>query len=335
MAEPDLGELERGYINEAIVENQIGAGRFIADFENAWANYNHYAEGVACNSGTNALYLAVKASGAKKVLISNFTMAGTAWAAMYPNCEISYIKTREDLPISDWWSVDYSGYDAVIFAHIFGRRAYPKGFVASLKEKHPKLIVIDDMAEAHGIIPEGDIACYSFYGNKIITTGEGGMCLTTNPFFAEEMRSLANMYFDAEHSMIHPKVGHNFRMTNLQAAIGLGQVQRIEEILKKRKKIRGWYERYLPEEIQLSPGETLWFYDVKVKNAQKVQYRLKKKGCDSRRFFYPMSLQPWGNNMPDPNALKWYKQGLLLPVYNNMIEGDVKWIAETVINAMK
>jgi len=331
MADPDIGELERQYINEALIENQIGTGRFVSLFEDAWANYNKYNYGVSCNSGTNAIFLALKASGAKKVLISNFTMAGTAWPAMYAGMEIDYIKTQDELPLSDLPD-KIENYDAIVFAHLYGRMAYTKGYVQVLKDAKSSLIVIDDMAEAHGIMPEGDIACYSFYGNKIITTGEGGMCLTNDGILADEMRSLANMYFDKDRSMIHPKVGYNFRMTNLQAAIGLAQVERIREILEIRQKIASWYDKYLPEAIKMPKREVVWFYDIKVKNAEKARKKLKSRGVESRRMFYPCSLQPWSNGMPDKYGEWWYKHGLLLPVNNKMVEGDVKYICETLLN---
>lgn len=330
MAETDIGERERELITASVIENQIGSGRFVKEFESAWSFRNAYDYGVSCNSGTSALHLAIKASGAKKILVPNFTMAGTVWAAIYDKLDITYLPTRKDLPLAELPET-YEGYDAVVFAHIFGRRAYPEGYVTQLKKNYPNLVVIDDMAEAHGIKPEGHIACYSFYANKIITTGEGGMCLTDSPVFADEMRSLANMYFDKERSMIHPKVGHNYRMTNIQAAIGIGQEERMDDILEKRKRIEGWYNKHLPEEFQLPQREVLWFYDVRVKNADKIKKRLKSRGVDSRRFFYPMSLQPWGDGMKDDVGLKWYKQGLLLPVYNTMTEGDVRFIVDTFL----
>jgi dTDP-4-amino-4,6-dideoxygalactose transaminase len=331
MAEPDLGEMERGNLNEAVIDNQIGVGRFIGDFERAWAEYNKMLYGVACNSGTSALHLAIKASGAKKILMPNLTMAGTVWGAHYEGLDIDYMESSPDVPGN---KCEITDHDAVVFVHLYGRKAYPDGYVAELKARFPKLIVIDDMAEAHGIMPEGDIACYSFYGNKIITTGEGGMCLTNNTKLADEMRSLANMYFDKERSMIHPKVGYNYRMTNLQAAIGLAQVERIDFILEKRRKIEGWYDKYLPEGVKLPKRDVLWFYDIKVPNAKKAQYYLKSQGCDSRRFFYPMSLQPWANGMKDTTGEKWYQHGLLLPTYNNMTEGDVKWVAELITHTI-
>lgn len=331
MADPDIGQRERELINAALIENQVGTGRFIAEFEDAWAFRNAYRFGVSCNSGTNAIYLAIKASGAKRVAVPNFTMSGGVWPAMYDGLDITFIPTREDVPLADWEQIDPTKFDAIIFAHIYGRRAYPHGFIRQLKEKNPKLIVIDDMAEAHGIMPDGDIACYSFYGNKIMTTGEGGMCLTNNQDLADEMRSLANMYFDKERSMIHPKIGHNFRMTNLQAALGIAQEERLDELLEKRAQVDKWYNDYLPFEYQVAPREVLWFYDCKVKNAEKSRKRLKSKGVDSRRFFYPCSLQPWGNGMPDPNGLKWYKQGLLLPAHTKMVRGDVRFIVETLL----
>jgi perosamine synthetase len=257
-------------------------------------------------------------------------MSGTAYPAFYEKCDITYYPTRADLPLAEW-DVDVEGFDTIVFAHIYGRRAYPQGAIAKLKAKNPALIVIDDMAEAHGINPEGDIACYSFYSNKIVTTGEGGMCLTNSSIVAEEMRSLANMYFDKDRSMIHPKVGYNYRMTNIQAAMGLGQAEDLEKILSKRAKIEGWYNKHLPERMQNPDREVLWYYDIKVKNAKNSKYSLEKQGIATRRYFYPLSLQPWGNQMPDPNAMNWYKHGLLLPVYLDMLEADVKWICQTIV----
>jgi len=329
MAEPDYGEMERERINEVVIFNQIGQGPHIAEFEHAWGEYNKRKYGVACNSGTSAIHLAVKASGAKKIAIANFTMSGGVWGAVYENAEITYLPTRNDLPLSEY-DFDVEKFDAVIYAHIYGRKAYPHGWVARLKARNPNIIVIDDLAEAHGIFPEGDIACYSFYGNKILASGEGGMCLTNRKDWADEMRSLANMYFDKGRTMIHPKVGHNYRLTNLQASIGLAQVERADFILEKRKRIEAWYDKHLPDSVKLPEREVLWFYDIKVPNAKKTQHYLKSQGCDSRRFFYPASLQSWGNGMPDPVGEKWYYHGLLLPTYNNMVEGDVKWVAELV-----
>lgn len=332
MADPDLGEKERGMINACMIEGEIGVGRFIKEFESAWSFRNGYKFGVSCNSGTSALHLAIKASQAQHIAIPNFTMSGTAYAALYEDRNITYIPTRADVPLADWEKIDPMKFDTIVMAHIYGRKAYPDGWVNRMKKLNPALIVIDDMAEAHGIIPEGDIACYSFYGNKIMTTGEGGMCLTNNEGLADEMRSLANMYFDKDRSMIHPQVGHNYRMTNLQAAIGVAQETRLEEFLEKRDRIARWYDKRIPTEMLLPERGVVWFYDLRVKNAEKSRKKLKAKGVDSRRFFYPMSLQPWGNQMPDPNGLKWYKQGLLLPVHTKMVEGDVKFICELLLN---
>ncbi len=329
MALPKLGERSHGYINQAIVDGEIGGGKFIKRFEEMWSEMNGYKYGVSCNSGTSALHLAMKAVSAHKILLPNFTMTGTAYPAYYENCDITYYTTRADLPLPDL--PDVEGFDTIVFAHIYGRKAYPEGYIKKLKKLNPALVVIDDMAEAHGVNAEGDIACYSFYANKIVTTGEGGMCLTDNKEVADEMRSLANMYFDKERSMIHPKIGHNYRMTNIQAAIGLGQAEDFDKIIAKREKIAGWYDKYLPERMQVGEREVLWYYDCKVKNAKHFQYFLEKQGIASRRFFYPMSLQPWGNGMPDPNALTWYKHGLLLPVYLDIQESDVKWICQTIL----
>lgn len=331
----DLGEHERGNVNRCLIDGEIGQGSFIAEFEKKWATYNGYIHGVACNSGTSAIYLALKAVGITPkdtVLCPNFTMTGGVWGVNHIGAKSeyygsNYLEGAVNAPISE-------KYKAVIIVHIFGRRAYPEGWLTEKKKEFPNIFFIEDMAEAHGIKPEGDIACYSFYANKIITTGEGGMCLTNSEEIAQEIHSLANMYFDKERSMIHPKVGHNFRMTNMQAAIGSAQVDRIDKILEKREKIQKWYNKYLNE--ILPRRDVLWYYDIAVKNPQKAKIKLLRAGIESRFFFYPMSEQPWANGKlvtKRDDSLKWYKKGLLLPVHNNMQEIDVKDIC-SVVNAI-
>lgn len=156
------------------------------------------------------------------------------------------------------------------------------------------------------------------------------MCLTSNEELAEKMRFLGDMGFDKERSMIHLEVAHNYRMTNLQAAIGLAQTERVDFILERRRQVQEWYRKHLPESVLLPESEVLWYFDIRVPNAEKTQRYLKSQGCASRRFFYPLSMQPWGNGMNDKWAIKWYKHGLLLPVHNNMTEGAVKFIAGLV-----
>jgi len=316
---PSLTEMEEMFLFDAFKSNEIGIGKYIGKFEEAWSSYNNMKFGVACNSGTNALYLALKALGIGKgdeVIVPEFTMTATAWAVSYTGATPVFIDCDDTLNIDpDLIEEAISKKTkAIIPVHIYGRKCD----MASINKiaREYDLYVIEDMAEAHGIKPSGDIACYSFYGNKILTTGEGGMCLTNNKVWAEEMRLFANMYFDKERSMVHPKIGHNFRMTNLQASIGYAQVLRIDEILAKRRQIEKWFNKHIPKEYKRQNREVLWMYDFQDFKGEKTD--------DMRYFFKPMSRQP-DYLMPYEHlkAHKWSERGLYFIVWTDMAEEDV------------
>lgn len=332
ISQPTITDLEKHYLDEAVNNSDIGVGGFIADFEQAWADYNHRSYGVACNSGTNAIYLALKALGlgpGDEVLVPEFTMIATAWAVTYTGATPVFVDCLDDLTI-DWVEARHKltkRTKAVIAVPIYGR-SVGQGFYDLAKDAN--LFIVEDMAEGHGIKPRGDISCYSFYGNKILTTGEGGMCLTNDKRIAEEMRSLANMYFDKNRTLLHPKVGHNFRLTNIQAAIGLAQVNRADEIIEKRHKIAGWYDKYLPRDFLMPKRDVVWVYDIDCGHRQQlVKEHLAKKGVDSRYFFKPMSQQPmYKGDYQSLEAYQWSKRGLYLPCYYDLTEEEVKYIAE-------
>jgi dTDP-4-amino-4,6-dideoxygalactose transaminase len=264
---PSLTEKEEMFLFDAFKSNEIGVGKYIGKFEQAWADYNKLKFGVACNSGTNAIYLALKALGigeGDEVIVPEFTMTATAWAVTYTGATPVFIDCDDTLNIDPNLIEDAisNKTKAIIPVHIYGRKCNMHE-INKIADEYD-LYVVEDMAEAHGIQPSGDIACYSFYGNKILTTGEGGMCLTNNKKWADEMRLYANMYFDKERTMLHPKIGHNFRMTNLQASIGYAQVLRIDEILSKRRQIEKWFNKHIPTKYKRSNREVLWMYDFSV-----------------------------------------------------------------------
>lgn len=332
---PSLTDLEEAYLFDAFKSGEIGGGKYIGKFEQAWADYNRRKYGVACNSGTNALYLALLALGigeGDEVIVPEFTMAATAWAVSYTGATPIFIDCDDTLNIdvSQIRGAISDRTRAIMPVHIYGRQCDMAAINAIAQEYG--LYVVEDMAEAHGIMPAGDIACYSFYGNKILTTGEGGMCLTDNEDWAESMRLYANMYFDKGRTMIHAEMGHNFRMTNIQAAIGYAQVMRIDEILKKRRQIERWYNKYMPKEFVRRNRDVLWMYDF---DCGDKQAQIKAK-TDTRYFFKPMSMQP-SYSMPYEylNAYKWSQRGLYAMVWTDMTEGDVKEICEQICQASK
>lgn len=330
-SKPTITDLEKKYVNDAVSKNDIGIGEYLEKFENAWANKNLRKYGVACNSGTNAIFLALKALGIKEgdeVIVPEFTMVATAWAVTYTGANPIFVDCKDDLNI-DYDKIKPSDKaKAIIATPIYGRKIDSRVYELGIP-------VIEDMAEAHGIPPRGIISCYSFYGNKIVATGEGGMCLTDRQDLADEMRSLANMYFDKNRTLLHPKVGYNFRMTNIHAAIGLAQVERFDEIFKKRKQIEEWYDKYLIPEVLMPKRDTVWMYDINCGDKQaEVKRYLDSFGIESRYFFKPMSMQPmYDRSYKHLNAYRWSKQGLYLPTYFDMTEKDVEYVSG-IVNAV-
>jgi perosamine synthetase len=160
------------------------------------------------------------------------------------------------------------------------------------------------------------------------------------------------MYFDKERKMIHPKMGYNFRMTNLQAAIGFAQARRIKEILAKRKKVQEWYDLYLPEHLKMPRRDVVWMYDIQTDHQEELKQKLADSGIESRYGFKPMSMQPmyepsfpfcWPDGtevqavtpydldkLHSLNAYKWSKRILYLPTFTDMTEGQVKEICQVL-----
>lgn len=337
VSKPSIGEKELAYAKDALDSGWISSkGDYIDKFEHAWASYNGYRYGASCNSGTNALLLALRALGIGKgdeVIVPEFTMVATAWAVTYCGATPVFIDCKDDLTIDESLIEQALSKKtkAIIPVHIYGRKCAMEEIVYIAKEHN--LFIVEDMAEAHGITPVSDIACYSFYGNKIITTGEGGMCLTDDYNLYTRLQYLKSMSFDKDHLFLHNEIGYNFRMTNVQAAIGFSQVERIDEILDKRDMIEKWYEYYLLDKYKMSGRSVLWMYDVKVDNQQYIIDKLKEKGIETRMFFKPMSMQPmYLGPYEHLNAYRWSKRGIYLPTFTNMTEEEVKYVCDIINN---
>lgn len=327
MSKPSITDREKEYVYDALSNSDIGVGPYIEKFENAWAKYNGMKYGVSCTSGTTALHLAVMALGigpGDEVIVPEFTMISTAWAVSYTGASPIFVDCGDDL------NMDYEttkarvhpGTKAILVVPIYGRPVDPRLYELGVP-------VIEDMAEAHGIRPQGDIACYSFYGNKILTTGEGGMCLTDNEEWRDKMFQLSNAMMNKERTMLHEGQGYNYRMTNLQAAVGLAQVERIDEILAKRKQIETWYDTYLPEKYKMPTRDVLWMYDIQTDHQEVLKAYLSEKGVPTRYGFKPMSMQPqYRMAYEHLNAYKWSKRILYLPTHFDLTETEVKEICQ-------
>lgn len=341
VSQPDLSGNELAYTKEAVESGWISsAGEFVERFEKMFALKHHSdgALGVACSSGTTALVLALRALGIKKgdeVIVPEFTMVATAWAVsqvgatpVFVDCDFKGLINPEKIK-----EVINENTKAIIPVHIYGRQC---DMDAIMKIAHDYgLRVIEDSAEAHGVPLRGDIACFSLYANKIITAGEGGICVTRDPYFAAQMKHLRGMAFDKGHTFLHAKMGYNFRMTALQAAIALAQTERLEEILEKRRLIEEWYDEGLKGlSITRPKRNVLWMYDISVSMLvrDELMQFLAEQGIETRVFFKPMSQQPMYFS-PDHQRLIAYKlsiEGFYLPTYTSLQKSDVEYICAAI-----
>lgn len=334
IGQPSITDLERDYLAEAIRKGDVCQGEFIGRFEKAWAHKNDRAYGVSCNSGTSALELALLALGigpGDEVIVPEFTMAASAFAVSHSGATPVFVDCLDDLTIDPQKCIEAitPRTKAIMVVPIYGRPVSQTVYTLAWT-KH--LFIVEDFAEAHGIAPQGDITCYSFQANKIVTTGEGGMCLTDDARVAEEIRKLSSLYFDKARTMLHGAIAHNYRMTNLQAALGLAQCERFEVLKRKRLKIAEWYDHYLPEKYLMPKREVVWVYDIDCGDRQQeVIDALADEGIETRYGFKPMSEQSvYWNEHKHLNAYKWSRRVLYLPTYFEMTEEDVIDIAQVL-----
>ena len=362
VCEPTLQGNELKYAEEAIKSGWISsAGKFIQQFEEDFSKYCGVKYGIACSSGTAALHLALEAAGIGKgdeVIIPTFTMVASCNAVIYAGAKPVLVDSEMET-----WNIDVNKIEekitdktkAIMVVHTYGHPV-DMDKVKEIANKH-KLLIIEDAAEAHGAEYKGkkagslgDIACFSFYANKIITTGEGGMVVTNNKEFAERARALRNHFF-GEPRFLHNHLGYNYRMTNVQAAIGVAQLEKIEDYINARRKNAQLYNELLskvkgiktPSEAEWAKN-VYWMYGILVEDdfgmsMQELRDELNKKEVDTRTFFIGMHKQPMyeldDERFPDitgnyPVADELAKKGLYLPSSSHLSEEKIKHIVEAI-----
>src|SRR3989337_4367492 len=292
------------------------AGPFVKEFETKFAKYLGIKHAIAVANGTAALHVALLALGIGKgdeVIVPAFTMASSWMAIIYTGAKPVFVDCE-----SDTYNIDpkrisakiTSRTKAIMPVHIYGHPADTEA-ILKIAAKH-KLFVIEDAAEAHGAKYKGKkcgtfghINCFSFYANKIVTTGEGGMVVTDDDRLAGQARKYMDLYHSDQKRFIHEKLGFNYRLTNLQAAVGEGQLANIKRYLAKTIRMAKKYANGLKN----IPGITLpprrpwaknvyWMYAIRVDPAKfgltkdELRIQLKDRGIDSRDFFYPPDSQP-------------------------------------------
>lgn len=313
VASPDLQGNEFKYLVDAFLSTWISSsGKYISLFEQNFSSYVGCQYGVATSNGTAALHLALMALGVgpgDEVIVPDLTFAATINAVLHAGATPVIVDILEDS-----WTIDPAEIEkaitprtkAIIPVHVYGQCCDMEA-IQAIASRH-KLYVVEDAAEAHGAAYQGrrvgslgNISTYSFFGNKILTTGEGGMCLTNDPELDRKMRVLRDHGMNKKKRYWHDVLGFNYRMTNLQAAIGVAQLERIDDILAKRRQIEDAYRAQLGDlpnlqwQTDLEGCErVVWLVCALITDGKRDRYmvEMKEHGIDSRPFFYSLSEMP-------------------------------------------
>ncbi len=361
VCKPWLPGKEKEYVNDTIDTNWISsAGEYIERFESKFAKFCDSNYGICCSNGLAALHLACLAIGLKKgdeVIVPTFTMAASINAIIFTGATPVLVDCDKETYCIDVNQIEKkitSKTKAIMPVHIYGHSC-DMAPIMQLAKKY-NLYVIEDAAEAHGAEyggkkcgSIGDIGCFSFYANKILTTGEGGMCVTNNKEFADKMKKLRNHAFDVPR-FVHNEVGYNYRLTNIQAAIGVAQVENAELLVDSRRNIGIRYNKLLAETGGIIlPAEkpyaknVYWMYGIVLDKSvrltkEEVMEKLKERGIDTRGFFKPMHKQPaYANktieNSPDctgkfPVADFIGERGFYLPSSSNLTDQEAEFVVK-------
>ena len=353
--EPFLGVRVRQYVLDCVESGWVSSlGQYVPRFEAEFSRFCGVPYGIATSNGTTALHLALAVLGIKpgdEVIVPALTFVATANAVAYTGASV----VLADVDPATWTLDPESVRQlitprtrAIIPVHLYGHPCDMDPIVA-LARRHG-LRVVEDAAEAHGaryrgrpVGSLGDLGCFSFYGNKIITTGEGGMVVTANREWAERAAFLRDHAMVKAPHYYHPEIGFNYRMTNVQAAIGCAQMEEIATVLERKRAIAAAYCAGLCP----IPGLTLapqadwaesvfWMYSVLVepsfgKEREAVCEGLRAAGIDTRPFFVPLhELPPYRRADPLPIASRLGATGINLPSGPALTSEQVEFICRSL-----
>lgn len=359
ISQPSITQKEIDYVTDAIKSGWVSSlGKYIDLFEEKFASYCGTKYAVAASNGTTALHLVLVSLGIKaddEIIIPDLTFIATGNAVKYIGAKVITVDVDEDTlcisPEAIRKAIS-SKTKAIIPVHLNGHPANMEEINKIAKENN--LFVVEDAAEAHGAEFNGqkvgslsNAGIFSFYGNKIITSGEGGMITTNSKELYKKMRYLRDHAMSKDKKYWHTEVGFNYRMTNLQAALGVAQFERIDEILLKRKELFEYYQERLKnvQGIKLNheaswAKNVYWLISIEIDGyieSQRDEFiqKLKTKNIDSRPYFYPLSDMPMYENADTPMTHKVYQRGLFLPSYFDITKDEVNYICKEIINILK
>lgn len=355
VAQPLFCGNEKKYVEDCLNSGWISSqGSYIEKFELAFANYIQVKHAITCSNGTVALHLALLAydvQSGDEILIPTLTYIATANAVSYCGAKPVFIDSDPKT-----WNLDVTQLEAkitaktkgIIAVHLYGHPA-EMDIINEIAKKH-NLFVIEDAAEALGAKYNskltgglGNIGIFSFFGNKIITTGEGGMLTTDDASIATRLRLLKNQGMDPQRRYWFPIIGYNYRMTNIQAAIGLAQLEMIDQHLRLRQETAQHYYHYLTPWYPYLDVPTykeyvwhsFWMFSITLKNnasRDDLMAKLQHDGIETRPVFYPLHIMPPYFEGPSdyPVAEKIAATSLNLPTYAGLSTAQIEYICSKV-----
>jgi len=350
IAEPEIGEKELEYVIDAVKSGWVSSlGDYIKKFEKKFAEFCQTNYAISCNNGTSALHLALLALGigeGDEVILPTLTFATTANVVKYVGGKPILIDSEQET-----WNIDAVEIEkritnktkAIIVVHLYGLPC-DMDLIMDIAKKY-NLYVVEDCAEAHGaeykgkkVGSIGDIGCFSFFGNKIMTTGEGGMCVTNNEKLKDKMELFKNHGMSKERTYWHSVIGYNYRMTNIQAAIGLAQLEKIDLFIEKKINIANIYKRELKDlkNIQFMKEKSdrknvYWMFNIFSEAKDKIRESLNQDGISTRPLFIPLHLMPpYKSRESFPMAEKFSLAGLTLPSSTKLTEEQIVKICDII-----
>jgi perosamine synthetase len=360
ISNPALVGNELKYVTECVETSWVSSlGKYVTGFEDAFAEFCGTSHAITCSNGTTALHLALLALGVKpgdEVIVPTLTYVATANAVVYCGAKPVFVDSELDT-----WNMDPARIEAligpntkgIIVVHLFGHPVDMDPIMEIAARRG--LFVLEDAAESPGaeykgrrVGSIGHAATFSFFGNKIITTGEGGMVTTNDRAIADEVRRLKNHGMDPHRKYWFTTVGFNYRLTNVAAAIGLAQLEKIDWHLEQRRQIAAWYREFLagipgvtwqPE--QPWARHVWWLFTIQLDESVRIgrfelMAALKEKGIEGRQIVYPIhELPPYVDaGAVCPIAEQIVERGLHLPTWGGLTREDVQYVCESLAECL-
>ena len=355
VAEPDLSGNELKYVTDCVVTEWVSSlGKYVRAFEERMAAICGRRYALATSNGTTALHLALVVLGigpGDEVIVPSLTFVATANVVSYTGATPVFVDSEPE-----YWQLDARLLEglvtqrtkAIIPVDLYGHPV-DMDAIAEVAQRH-HLYVIEDAAEAHGALYKGrpcgslgDMSCFSFYGNKVITTGEGGMILTDNEGWYERASMLRDHAMSKTERYFHPEIGFNYRLTNIQAALGLAQLERLDEFIQIKRRNAGLYAEKLAQVPGITPApeaswarNVYWMYSILVDKGyplsrDALMAALKERGVDTRPFFHAIHTMPCHRRETRlPVAEDLAARGINLPSSVKLTEEQVAYVVRQI-----